>query len=599
MEPNGNPARDIVTLSIHSNPLPHLFFRRALTGWSRILFAIAVSIVPSFYTIRASEPCRVVLTGPRDVPLAMDWKYQRGQNPGAGQPDLDDSIWPAITPPFRWSALGSYRGEIWMRCRLILAGPRPNQALLAMEKAGDAFEVFLNGSPVGRSGSIQPFVMGADDVQYVPLPSGLWKEENVLAIRLMGTSPLSRMAAPTLLFSDTSPVARTYRIQAGALAAGILCIVTSLLFALRGVITRHTREGLLLAGFLFLLGLLISSRNGMRAEWFESFSVAFVFETGIAILLPPVFIEFLVAWTRSSRDVLLRNLEIGAGALLLCVLALLALPSTFQPIAFQAAFWLAVILPVVFLLAAGRFLKQNAGALKERLRTSGLDHQGPQQEPPNIRNIIQNVQTDFQAHLDGLRTFAKPARKGGNGKASASAHRQPIERWMEDAILLDELLNQPTEPSRSRFSIREELLAAAEEACQHTGERMNRFHFVLPPATERFQSNRPLFRSCVFHLTKNALVHSNGKIEVRAERRGAGLTLRFRDEGPGIAADLQEKVFQPFVRGPGIRFPGSGIGLTLVDRGITALGGRLHFESGHGFFTLIEIDLPEMEEPVL
>jgi two-component system phosphate regulon sensor histidine kinase PhoR len=69
-----------------------------------------------------------------------------------------------------------------------------------------------------------------------------------------------------------------------------------------------------------------------------------------------------------------------------------------------------------------------------------------------------------------------------------------------------------------------------------------------------------------------------------------------RDEGPGIGVDAQDRIFDKFYRGSGLKAPGSGIGLTIVDLAVQLLNGRLHLESGPGFFTVFDIELPEMQE---
>lgn len=52
-----------------------------------------------------------------------------------------------------------------------------------------------------------------------------------------------------------------------------------------------------------------------------------------------------------------------------------------------------------------------------------------------------------------------------------------------------------------------------------------------------------------------------------------------RDQGPGIPATAQEKVIQRFVRGPGQRGPGHGLGLALVHEICQKMRTRLTFET--------------------
>ena len=71
-------------------------------------------------------------------------------------------------------------------------------------------------------------------------------------------------------------------------------------------------------------------------------------------------------------------------------------------------------------------------------------------------------------------------------------------------------------------------------------------------------------------------------------------TLLVADDGPGIADGDRERVFERFYRaGDGHRAQGIGMGLSLVERVVTAHGGRLHSGvglDGRGFG--VEIRLP-------
>jgi two-component system OmpR family sensor kinase len=83
----------------------------------------------------------------------------------------------------------------------------------------------------------------------------------------------------------------------------------------------------------------------------------------------------------------------------------------------------------------------------------------------------------------------------------------------------------------------------------------------------------------VLNLMENALRHTDPgtAIEASVERRDGQIVLAVEDDGPGIAPELREKVFERFFRAHGDRSGSSGLGLAIV---------KAVAESHHGTVTL-------------
>jgi PAS domain S-box-containing protein len=99
----------------------------------------------------------------------------------------------------------------------------------------------------------------------------------------------------------------------------------------------------------------------------------------------------------------------------------------------------------------------------------------------------------------------------------------------------------------------------------------------------------------VDNLVVNAAKHTppGGPIDIRVDTRGRDLVLVVEDEGPGIADEYKQEVFETFNRGPKVASmtPGAGIGLALVSRFAAIHGGRTWVEDatsgGASFHVLI------------
>src|SRR6202030_1866879 len=67
------------------------------------------------------------------------------------------------------------------------------------------------------------------------------------------------------------------------------------------------------------------------------------------------------------------------------------------------------------------------------------------------------------------------------------------------------------------------------------------------------------------------------------------------DTGPGIAPELQDRIFEPFQQGPEAKGKGgTGLGLAIAKRQVKIMGGTLQVRSmpGKGSVFSLAIDLP-------
>ncbi|HEX5220064.1 MAG TPA: PAS domain S-box protein [Verrucomicrobiae bacterium] len=103
---------------------------------------------------------------------------------------------------------------------------------------------------------------------------------------------------------------------------------------------------------------------------------------------------------------------------------------------------------------------------------------------------------------------------------------------------------------------------------------------------------------CLANLLSNALkfVASGVTPRVRfwAEDRGELARLWIEDNGIGIAPDQRERAFRVFERLHGARYVGTGIGLSIVRKGIERMGGLVGLESMPGKGSRFWIELPKV-----
>jgi two-component system sensor histidine kinase AtoS len=103
----------------------------------------------------------------------------------------------------------------------------------------------------------------------------------------------------------------------------------------------------------------------------------------------------------------------------------------------------------------------------------------------------------------------------------------------------------------------------------------------------------------LLNLVQNSLIAAEeaGRkplVRLTAQRQGPSVLLEVADNGTGIPAEEQEKVFDLFYS---TRKGGTGLGLAIVDRIARAHGGQMAVASTPGEGTVMTLELPAVTTP--
>ena len=82
------------------------------------------------------------------------------------------------------------------------------------------------------------------------------------------------------------------------------------------------------------------------------------------------------------------------------------------------------------------------------------------------------------------------------------------------------------------------------------------------------------------NLMENAIRHTPDGTHIRAQVTGDNgeVVLTVQDDGPGVAPELRDRIFERFVRGAGDRGSSSGLGLSIVRAVAESHGGTVVLE---------------------
>jgi len=102
------------------------------------------------------------------------------------------------------------------------------------------------------------------------------------------------------------------------------------------------------------------------------------------------------------------------------------------------------------------------------------------------------------------------------------------------------------------------------------------------PDSLKLQLEPQALQSVLHNLLDNAIRYGRegGRVVVELTDLAGGLVLSVADDGPGIAPEDRDLVFDRFYRGAGHDATGSGLGLAIVKEAAMRLGGGVRLTTG-------------------
>ncbi len=214
--------------------------------------------------------------------------------------------------------------------------------------------------------------------------------------------------------------------------------------------------------------------------------------------------------------------------------------------------------------------------------------------------LIDAMAHEFKTPLTAVK--AAITSLAGNAGAAPQASRELLDVASEEVAHLQQVIEDSIDVARLdtadihaqlRPSDVEKVIRDAISPFRNQLE--GRLELVCAKPLPHIALDSRLFTLAVRQLIDNALRYSppGTPVRLREHADASGVTLELTNEGEGIPAGEQHRIFERFYRSPSVkhRIPGSGLGLSIASSIIRAHGGELNVDS-HPGQTTFRITLP-------
>ena len=221
-----------------------------------------------------------------------------------------------------------------------------------------------------------------------------------------------------------------------------------------------------------------------------------------------------------------------------------------------------------------------------------------------LRRFTADASHELRTPLTALQAVGEAALRSNDGDTKSL--REALSSMLEETRRLSDLVDsllllaradtgaalpslQEVELEALVREVRETLLVLAEEKRQ-----------LIEVQAEKLlvRADRELLRLALLNLVDNAIRYSptGSSIRLRVRRTENHAVVEVIDQGPGIAPEHQQKIFERFYRIDKARSRasgGAGLGLSITRWAIERQGGRIELESESGQGSLFRIVMPD------
>jgi two-component system sensor histidine kinase KdpD len=248
---------------------------------------------------------------------------------------------------------------------------------------------------------------------------------------------------------------------------------------------------------------------------------------------------------------------------------------------------------------------RDARESEARRRSEAIEAEALRRSDTVKTAVLRSVSHDLRSPITAIMTTSELL--AGSGDALSSAERDELlasirlqvrrlDRLVSNLLDLSRLEAGAARPLPELWTV-DGLVARALEVPGVDSERVD---VVVPHDSPPISVDPTQLEHVLVNLLENALKFSGPTdvVEVRAHEIGDEVVVRVIDHGPGVSAQEERQIFEPFNRGASADDErGSGLGLAIARGFANVNGGRLWVESAPGRGSAFAFAFPAVKVP--
>ena len=219
------------------------------------------------------------------------------------------------------------------------------------------------------------------------------------------------------------------------------------------------------------------------------------------------------------------------------------------------------------------------------------------------RRFTADAAHELRTPLAGLKIHAQNAVRAASGEERAASLARLLAGVERSTRLAEQMLaysraTAARDPlAADPVSMRQVVEEALDDLLPRLKERRQKVAVTCEPPTDDIvlRGDHDKLLGLTRNLLDNALRHApaGSTVQVALHAGGDGVVLAVSDQGPGIAPELRERVFESYYRIPGSPGEGSGLGLAIVREIAARHGARVQITEGEdGRGTRVTVRFP-------